>query len=60
LLPGSDAFTTSPGFDGTVIPGFVLVPWLQLAMVLVGVPLLAASVAALAVRRIPTMTRRLG
>jgi putative ABC transport system permease protein len=40
-------------------PGIVVVPWLPLAAVVLGVPLLAAAVSALAVRRTPQLTRRL-
>jgi len=37
-----------------------VIPWLHLGLVLVGVPLLAALIAAAAIRRAPTMTRRAG
>jgi putative ABC transport system permease protein len=67
LLPGvsmARSLTTEP--VGMIRPGFttpgppiVDVPWLGLAAVVVGVPLLAALVAAVAVRRRPVLTRRL-
>lgn len=61
LLPGvtfaliftTEAYATVP------TDGFVVVPWLPLAVVVLGVPLLAAAVSALAVRRTPQLTRRL-
>ncbi|NNM47989.1 ABC transporter permease [Knoellia koreensis] len=37
-----------------------VIPWLHLGLVLVGVPLIAALIAAVAIRRAPTMTRRAG
>lgn len=37
-----------------------VIPWLHLGLVLVGVPLVAALIAAAAIRRAPTMTRRAG
>jgi putative ABC transport system permease protein len=37
-----------------------VIPWLHLGLVLVGVPVVAALIAAVAIRRAPTMTRRAG
>ena len=67
LLPGvSMARSLTTEQAGIVGAGFsppgppiVDVPWLGLAVVVVGVPLLAALVAAVAVRRRPVLTRRL-
>lgn len=69
LLPGAVfalAFTTDfasidPATGEPVAgnEGVVVVPWLPLLALLVGVPLLAALVAALTVRRAPRLTRRL-
>jgi putative ABC transport system permease protein len=61
LLPGVTfalIFTTE-SYAGVPAAGIVVVPWLPLAAVVVGVPLLAAAVSALAVRRTPQLTRRL-
>ena len=61
LLPGV-AFAlifTSGVYSPVPSDPFVIVPWLSLALVVVGVPLLAAAVSALAVRRTPPLTRRL-
>ena len=65
LLPGCAfglAFTTDGSADpatGASADGVVVVPWPSLLAVLVGVPLLAALLAAVAVRRTPPLTRRL-
>lgn len=67
LLPGlamALAFTSDAGRDpmtGELLPGagLVVVPWLPLLAVVVGVSLLAALLAAVAVRRTPLLTRRL-
>ena len=61
LLPGVTfalIFTTE-SYGPVPAAGIVVVPWLPLAAVVVGVPLLAAAVSALAVRRTPQLTRRL-
>ena len=58
LLPGS-AFAVALTAYGDKSPGAIVIPWLPLALVVLGVPLLAAAVAALAVRRTPQLTRRL-
>jgi putative ABC transport system permease protein len=52
---GSDPVTGQPITQSPVI----VIPWLPLVAVCVGVPLLAAGLAWLAVRRQPQMTRRL-
>ena len=65
LLPGvtfaliftTDRYTTETYTSDPV--GIVVVPWLPLAAVVLGVPLVAAAVSALAVRRTPQLTRRL-
>jgi putative ABC transport system permease protein len=63
LLPGTTfalIFTTESYVTESIpAEGFVVIPWLPLAAVVVGVPLLAAAVSALAVRRTPPLTRRL-
>lgn len=67
LLPGivmGLAFTSDAGRDPLTSelvpgPGLVIVPWTPLLAVVVGVPLLAALVAAAAVRRTPLLTHRL-
>lgn len=41
-------------------PGILLIPWGWLAAAVVGVPVLAALLSAVAVRRAPVVTRRLG
>jgi putative ABC transport system permease protein len=43
----------------TTQPPIIVIPWLHLVAVCVGVPVLAAGLAWLAVRRHPQMTRRL-
>ena len=61
LLPGVTfalIFTTET-YSLVPADGFVVMPWLPLAAVVLGVPLLAAAVSALAVRRTPQLTRRL-
>lgn len=42
----------------TATPATVVIPWVALAIAVIGVPLLAALISALAVRRAPQMTRR--
>ena len=65
LLPGATfalIFTKSSyTIDGNLTnsAGVVVVPWLPLAAVVLGVPLVAAAVSALAVRRTPQLTRRM-
>lgn len=67
LLPGismarsltSDSHSGYATTDSPALPAVIDVPWLALVAVVVGVPLLAALVAAVAVRRHPVMTRRL-
>ena len=65
LLPGvtfAMIFTTDSGMTESYTSdpaGIVVVPWLPLAAVVFGVPLVAAAVSALAVRRTPQLTRRL-
>jgi putative ABC transport system permease protein len=41
-----------------VVDPTVVVPWLPLAAVVIGVPLVAALLSAAAIRRAPAMTRR--
>lgn len=67
LLPGlsmalsltSESYSGAATTDSPTLPGVIDIPWLGLAAVVVGVPLLAALVAAGAVRPNPVMTRRL-
>jgi len=49
-----DAVTPPAAIDPTVV-----IPWLQLAIPVIAVPLLAAALAWLAIRKAPTVTRRL-
>lgn len=46
--------------DGTHVPGpIVTIPWLWLAVLTIGVPLLAAAISAGAIRKAPQVTRRM-
>jgi putative ABC transport system permease protein len=59
LTAESGAF--DPGTGGVLPPThFLAIPWLPLGLVVVGVPLLAGLLSALAIRKAPTMTRRAG
>lgn len=63
IVPGiafARSLTTSFSIDGSneTIGPFIEIPYGFLAVVVVGVPLLAALISALAVRRAPTVTRR--
>ena len=62
LLPGSAvtlSLTSLSDSTGEVVGGLVVIPWLRLGLVVLGVPAIAALVAARAVRRAPILTRRL-
>jgi putative ABC transport system permease protein len=61
LLPGVTfaLIFTKESYNPVPTAGILVIPWLPLAAVLFGVPLLAAAVSALAVRRTPQLTRRL-
>jgi putative ABC transport system permease protein len=63
LVPGitfAYPLTRSTGPDGQQIGPFVTVPYAWLAVVVLGVPAVAALLAAVAVRRAPEVTRRTG
>lgn len=46
--------------DGTHVPGpIVTIPWFWLAVLTIGVPLLAAAISAAAIRKAPQVTRRM-
>ncbi len=69
LVPGIALARASTGVDYTTsaagagvpapIDPTVVIPWLQLAIPVIGIPLLAAALAWVAIRRSPTVTRRL-
>ena len=61
IVPGvtfAYPLTRSVGEDGQQVGPFITVPYAWLAVVVIGVPLVAALVAAAAVRRAPVVTRR--
>lgn len=58
-FPQGVSFDAQGNVDaGTMVGPFVEIPYGFLAVIVVGVPLLAALISALAVRRAPTVTRR--
>ena len=62
LLPGSTVALSLTSIDmntGETVAGLVVIPWIRLGLVVLGIPVLAAALAALAVRRAPILTRRL-
>ncbi|KAB7740016.1 FtsX-like permease family protein [Nostocoides sp. F2B08] len=61
LVPGiafAYPLTRSTAPDGQPVGPFVTVPYMSLAVVVIGVPLVAALVSAIAVRQAPVVTRR--